>query len=211
MRPQWSLWAQRERDIGERQIALCVNTQIKIGCASSLRSRTTVCWSQWGILPKEREKNGFCLDWVDLEAHSLPPQMQIPNKKIVWSFIMSRHVFCVSNFEAALTHSLSLNTSCVTSIVRNMWCNLSVNCSGHGSFSNNKTLNDLVGNFVHSSILVPYHGWRISHRTHHQNHGHVENDESWHPINKDLYDTMVSFALLQIFLATWCCFSCFHL
>jgi predicted RNA-binding protein with PUA-like domain len=23
---------------------------------------------------------------------------------------------------------------------------------------------------------------RISHRTHHQNHGHVENDESWHPV-----------------------------
>ncbi len=50
---------------------------------------------------------------------------------------------------------------------------------GHQSFSNNRTLNDLVGNITHSSILVPYHGWRISHRTHHGNHGHVENDESW--------------------------------
>ena len=51
--------------------------------------------------------------------------------------------------------------------------------AGHQSFSNNKSLNDLVGNIVHASILVPYHGWRISHRTHHANHGHVENDESW--------------------------------
>jgi len=49
-----------------------------------------------------------------------------------------------------------------------------------------------VGNITHSSILVPYHGWRISHRTHHQNHGHVENDESWHPVAKHLYDKMVS-------------------
>ena len=65
-------------------------------------------------------------------------------------------------------------------------------CSGHGSFSNNRVLNDLVGNITHSSILVPYHGWRISHRTHHQNHGHVENDESWHPIPKRIYDEMVS-------------------
>ena len=32
---------------------------------------------------------------------------------------------------------------------------------------------------THASILVPYHGWRISHRTHHANHGHVDNDESW--------------------------------
>ena len=52
---------------------------------------------------------------------------------------------------------------------------------GHQSFSANKALNDFVGNIVHSSIMVPYHGWRISHRTHHANHGHVENDESWHP------------------------------
>jgi omega-3 fatty acid desaturase (delta-15 desaturase) len=61
---------------------------------------------------------------------------------------------------------------------------------GHQSFSNNKALNDLVGNITHSSILVPYHGWRVSHRTHHSNHGHVENDESWHPVSKSLFDQM---------------------
>ena len=64
-------------------------------------------------------------------------------------------------------------------------------CSGHGSFSSNKKLNDVVGNITHSSILVPYHGWRISHRTHHANHGHVENDESWYPTSKSTYDNMV--------------------
>jgi fatty acid desaturase len=64
-------------------------------------------------------------------------------------------------------------------------------CSGHQSFSNSRKINDLVGNIVHSSILVPYHGWRISHRTHHSNHGHVENDESWHPVTKSIYDKMV--------------------
>ncbi|EPS57432.1 chloroplast omega-3 fatty acid desaturase, partial [Genlisea aurea] len=47
---------------------------------------------------------------------------------------------------------------------------------GHGSFSNDHKLNSVVGHLLHSAILVPYHGWRISHRTHHQNHGHVEND-----------------------------------
>lgn len=58
---------------------------------------------------------------------------------------------------------------------------------GHGSFSNNPKLNSVVGHLLHSSILVPYHGWRISHRTHHQNHGHVENDESWHPLSERIY------------------------
>jgi len=42
---------------------------------------------------------------------------------------------------------------------------------GHNSFSNSRAANDVIGNIVHTSIMVPYHGWRISHRTHHSNHG----------------------------------------
>ncbi|KAH9311680.1 hypothetical protein KI387_026715, partial [Taxus chinensis] len=61
---------------------------------------------------------------------------------------------------------------------------------GHGSFSNNQKLNSLIGHLTHSSIMVPFHGWRISHRTHHQNHGHVENDESWHPMSEKIYNTL---------------------
>ncbi|TYH51930.1 hypothetical protein ES332_D10G315500v1 [Gossypium tomentosum] len=61
---------------------------------------------------------------------------------------------------------------------------------GHGSFSNNPALNSVAGHLLHSSILVPYHGWRISHRTHHQNHGHVENDESWHPLSEKIYKSL---------------------
>lgn len=59
---------------------------------------------------------------------------------------------------------------------------------GHQSFSSNRTLNDFVGHLTHSSILVPYHPWRISHRTHHANHGHVENDESWRPYTKSQWN-----------------------
>jgi fatty acid desaturase len=69
---------------------------------------------------------------------------------------------------------------------------------GHQSFSSSQKLNNLIGNIVHSSILVPYHGWRISHRKHHTNHGHVENDESWHPMNKSLYEQRVRSATSAI-------------
>ncbi|GKV03508.1 hypothetical protein SLEP1_g15797 [Rubroshorea leprosula] len=61
---------------------------------------------------------------------------------------------------------------------------------GHGSFSDNGTLNIIVGHILHSSILVPYHGWRISHKTHHQNHGHVEKDESWVPLPEKIYRSL---------------------
>ncbi|XP_021891747.1 acyl-lipid omega-3 desaturase (cytochrome b5), endoplasmic reticulum-like [Carica papaya] len=58
---------------------------------------------------------------------------------------------------------------------------------GHSSFSDNPKLNSVVGHILHSSILVPYHGWRISHRTHHQNHGNIEKDESWVPLPEKIY------------------------
>jgi len=61
---------------------------------------------------------------------------------------------------------------------------------GHQSFSNSRALNDFIGHLTHSSILVPYHGWRVSHRKHHGNHGHVENDESWHPTTKSQVEKM---------------------
>ncbi|GAV77320.1 LOW QUALITY PROTEIN: FA_desaturase domain-containing protein/DUF3474 domain-containing protein, partial [Cephalotus follicularis] len=53
---------------------------------------------------------------------------------------------------------------------------------GHGSFSDSTVLNSIVGHILHFSNLVPYNGWRISHRTHHQNHGNAEKDESWVPV-----------------------------
>ncbi|NP_001311727.1 omega-3 fatty acid desaturase, endoplasmic reticulum [Nicotiana tabacum] len=59
---------------------------------------------------------------------------------------------------------------------------------GHGSFSDSQLLNNVVGHILHSAILVPYHGWRISHKTHHQNHGNVETDESWVPMPEKLYN-----------------------
>ncbi len=61
---------------------------------------------------------------------------------------------------------------------------------GHQSFSKQKWLNDLVGHITHTFILVPYHGWRISHRTHHKNTGSLENDESWYPASESEYDAM---------------------
>jgi omega-3 fatty acid desaturase (delta-15 desaturase) len=61
---------------------------------------------------------------------------------------------------------------------------------GHQSFSKYKWLNDLIGHLSHTPILVPYHGWRISHRTHHKNTGNIDNDESWYPVSESYYKQM---------------------
>ncbi len=61
---------------------------------------------------------------------------------------------------------------------------------GHGSFSKIKWLNNTIGHLSHAPILVPFHGWRISHRTHHANTGSLDTDESWYPVSESQYDRM---------------------
>ncbi|MBD1937743.1 DUF3474 domain-containing protein [Microcoleus sp. FACHB-68] len=72
---------------------------------------------------------------------------------------------------------------------------------GHGSFSKLKWLNSLIGHLSHIPILVPYHGWRISHRTHHANTGNLDTDESWYPVSQTKYEQMAWYEkLLRFYL-----------
>lgn len=52
---------------------------------------------------------------------------------------------------------------------------------GHQAFSSSKFINNTVGWFVHSALLVPYHAWRISHGRHHAATGHLLRDEVFVP------------------------------
>jgi omega-6 fatty acid desaturase (delta-12 desaturase) len=47
---------------------------------------------------------------------------------------------------------------------------------GHQAFSTSKVLNDTVGFALHSSLLVPYFSWKISHGKHHKATAHMERD-----------------------------------
>ncbi|KAJ7055576.1 fatty acid desaturase-domain-containing protein [Mycena amicta] len=52
---------------------------------------------------------------------------------------------------------------------------------GHGAFSSNRTLNDVVGFICHSALWTPYFSWKISHHRHHKNHASMERDEVYVP------------------------------
>ncbi|KAK1925686.1 putative delta-12 fatty acid desaturase [Papiliotrema laurentii] len=59
--------------------------------------------------------------------------------------------------------------------------------AGHQAFSSSKHINNTVGWFIHSALLVPYHSWRISHGRHHAATGHLTRDEVFVPkTRKDL-------------------------
>jgi len=68
------------------------------------------------------------------------------------------------------------------------WCLFVVghDC-GHRTFSPSVLACDVFGHLCHAPLLVPFHGWRISHRKHHENHNHVENDHSWRPVPRQEY------------------------
>lgn len=56
---------------------------------------------------------------------------------------------------------------------------------GHRAFSPSKDVNNTVGWFLHSALLVPYHSWRISHARHHAGTGHMTRDEVFVPRTRE--------------------------
>ena len=67
------------------------------------------------------------------------------------------------------------------------WCVRVWWCVGHRTFSSSVLVCDILGHVCHAPLLVPFHGWRVSHRKHHENHNHVDNDHSWRPVPKSSY------------------------
>jgi len=52
---------------------------------------------------------------------------------------------------------------------------------GHGSFSFNPLLNDIVGTILHTWILAPYYTWKLTHNKHHKNTNNIDKDEVFYP------------------------------
>jgi len=52
---------------------------------------------------------------------------------------------------------------------------------GHGAFSSNKHVCNIVGFITHTFLWTPYFSWQISHHRHHSNHASVERDEVYVP------------------------------
>lgn len=61
---------------------------------------------------------------------------------------------------------------------------------GHGSFSNSKTLNSIVGHLSLIPLLYPFHSWRHVHNMHHGSTNHLEMDTDWRPVSREVYDRM---------------------
>lgn len=55
---------------------------------------------------------------------------------------------------------------------------------GHSAFTESDLVNDTVGLFLHSVLLIPYHSFKLTHRIHHGNTGSAEHDVGFSPPTK---------------------------
>ncbi|THU84748.1 linoleoyl phosphatidylcholine delta-12 acetylenase [Dendrothele bispora CBS 962.96] len=56
---------------------------------------------------------------------------------------------------------------------------------GHGAFSDNGKINDIIGFITHTFLWTPYFSWKISHHRHHSNHASMERDEVYVPKTRE--------------------------
>ncbi|RFU24230.1 hypothetical protein B7463_g12106, partial [Scytalidium lignicola] len=69
---------------------------------------------------------------------------------------------------------------------------------GHQAFSTSKVLNDTVGLVCHSSLLVPYFSWKISHGKHHKATGNMERDMVFVPKTRAQYASRIGKAIHEL-------------
>jgi omega-6 fatty acid desaturase (delta-12 desaturase) len=58
---------------------------------------------------------------------------------------------------------------------------------GHGSFSNSRRLDRVVGHIMLTPFLYPFHSWRLLHNRHHANTNSIEKDIDWRPLPAVVY------------------------
>jgi omega-6 fatty acid desaturase (delta-12 desaturase) len=64
---------------------------------------------------------------------------------------------------------------------------------GHGAFSESRALNYVVGYVAHTSLLVPFSAWAITHARHHGATNSLEHDEPFVPSDKKQYSARRAF------------------
>ncbi|MEA5617689.1 fatty acid desaturase [Cronbergia sp. UHCC 0137] len=60
---------------------------------------------------------------------------------------------------------------------------------GHRSFAKRRWVNDLVGHLFMMPLIYPFHSWRIKHNYHHKHTNKLDEDNAWHPIRVEVFET----------------------
>ncbi|KAF2787000.1 hypothetical protein K505DRAFT_258663 [Melanomma pulvis-pyrius CBS 109.77] len=90
-------------------------------------------------------------------------------------------IFLIPLIESPLLNKLAwISYSFLQGLVFTGLWELAHEC-GHGALSDYKWVNNALGMWMHSFLLVPYHSWRITHSTHHKTTNNIEADIAFVP------------------------------
>ncbi|MBW4634181.1 MAG: fatty acid desaturase [Iphinoe sp. HA4291-MV1] len=62
---------------------------------------------------------------------------------------------------------------------------------GHRSFAKRRWVNDLVGHLMMMPLIYPFHSWRIQHNYHHTHTNKLDEDNAWHPITTEMFESWI--------------------
>lgn len=61
---------------------------------------------------------------------------------------------------------------------------------GHRSFAKSRWVNDVVGHMMMMPLIYPFHSWRIGHNYHHTHTNKLKEDNAWHPIIIESFESL---------------------
>ena len=153
------------------------------------------------------QKSAYDLGDSDLKLKdiikTLPKECFEQNRRKAWTKAMlSVLMVCVGYFSLAIAPWFLLPLAWIfTGTALTGFFVIGHDCA-HRSFAKRRWVNDLVGHFFMMPLIYPFHSWRIKHNYHHTHTNKLDEDNAWHPITTELFESCgkIKQSALELFL-----------
>lgn len=153
------------------------------------------------------QKSAYDLGDSDLKLKdiikTLPKECFEQNRRKAWTkAILSVLMVCVGYVSLAIAPWFLLPLAWIfTGTALTGFFVIGHDCA-HRSFAKRRWVNDLVGHFMMMPLIYPFHSWRIQHNYHHSHTNKLDEDNAWHPITTELFESCgtIKQSALELFL-----------
>ncbi|KAM3065597.1 hypothetical protein ACMFMG_011307 [Clarireedia jacksonii] len=151
--------------------------------------------------PKHKDLHGNIFELPDFTMkqiyEAIPPHCFQPSIPRSMAYVIRDYLYLGTLMYAAYVYIpllpspplraifYALYTLLASLIMTGIWI-LGHEC-GHGAFSKSVTLNNTMGFIIHSSLLVPYFSWKITHSHHHKATGDLQRDTVFVPHSREYW------------------------
>ncbi|KAJ7155454.1 delta-12 fatty acid desaturase [Mycena crocata] len=122
-------------------------------------------------------------------------------RDLICAFLLYKLGWLIDSFSHALVERLGISPLAGQMVKWFLWCSYwyaqgiilagwwcMAHEAGHGTLSDYKWVNHVIGYTLHSFLLTPFYAWRLSHHAHHKATMSVERDENYVPRTRKDYN-----------------------